>query len=235
MDLSPLVLYEDNHLIALNKPAGLLSQEDRSGSPDLLSLTREWIRIRDKKPGNAFLGLLHRLDRNVEGVMLFAKTSKAAARISQQIRDRSFHKLYLACLEGDWSDPEGELVDFLIKDEKDRISRVTTRKTPEAREARLGFRRLRKITQGEAIYTLLEVELFTGRFHQIRVQFASRGYPLYGDRRYRARFAPQDRRIGLRSIRLTFRHPTTREEIAIDSPPQEGWPFVSEQPRVVFE
>lgn len=173
------ILYEDNHLLAVCKPAGLLAQEDYSGKTDLLTLCKEYLKREYHKPGNVFLGLLHRLDKPVSGVMLLAKTSKAASRISDQIRRRTVEKSYLAVVNGSLP-PEGKLIHYLLKQEKQNISHVASSRAEGAKRAELIFRTL----QRKEGVSLVEIDLITGRSHQIRVQFAEEGFPLWGDHKY---------------------------------------------------
>lgn len=175
------VIYEDNHLLVVIKPAGLLSQEDHSGAPDILTLAKSWIEKRDQKPGRAWMGLVHRLDRPISGVMVLAKTSKAASRISEQIRQRTVSKTYLLVCHG-VPEPAGEWSHLLKKDPQSNTSRVVLTSEKGSKSSKLRFQRL--ATTGTKEASLVHVELITGRSHQIRVQFAHMGYPLLGDRKY---------------------------------------------------
>jgi 23S rRNA pseudouridine1911/1915/1917 synthase len=209
------VLYEDNHLIAVNKPAGMLVQGDASGDTSLMDLTREYIRNKYRKPGNVFLGLLHRLDRPVSGVVLFAKTSKAASRISEQLRSRAVQKMYWALVHGRVKPPSGRLTSYLLKGVT-KVSLVGEEEA-SAQKALLTYRTLRSM-KGKS---LLEIQLHTGRKHQIRAQLAGLGYPVEGDVKYGAPYGLQDKSIRLMARSLTVKHPTRDKRITIEAPPPE--------------
>jgi len=209
------VLYEDNHLIAVNKPSGVLVQADATGAVSLMDMTRDYIRNKHHKPGAVFLGLVHRLDRPVCGVVLFARTSKAASRISGQLRSRTVEKIYLALVHGEVSPPSGSLLSFLKQGEKK--VRQAGEGEAEAKEASLSYRKLRT-TKGK---TLLEIRLHTGRKHQIRVQLAGLGHPVEGDLKYGAPYALSRGAIRLAAFSLTFKHPTRDERITIKAPTPE--------------
>ncbi len=177
------VLWEDNHCLAVNKPAGLLSQGDATGAPSLVDFAKEYIKAKYHKPGNVYLGLLHRLDRPTSGVVLLAKTSKAAGRLSAQFRDGSIAKVYWAIVEGQPREHEGEWVDLLSKDTETNRVRVTQAPSLTTKEARLSYRVLRPWSG----YCKLELRPDTGRSHQLRVQLASRALPIVGDRKYGAK------------------------------------------------
>lgn len=210
------VLYEDNHLLVVNKPAGLLVQEDRTGDEDLLTLGKAYLKKAYDKPGNVFLGLVHRLDRPASGVMVLARTSKAAARLSEQFRSRTVEKRYLALVEGAPTGG-GVLVDHLAK--LDRSVEVVPPTHPEAQRAELAWRPV--ATRGER--TLVEVELRTGRAHQIRVQLAHQGSPIVGDFRYGARTELDGRNLALHCYRLGIVHPTRREPLDWSALPPPTW------------
>ncbi len=218
------VLFEDNHCLAVNKPAGLLSQGDASGDPSLVDLATSYLRTRYKKPGNVYVGLLHRVDRPTSGVVLLAKTSKAAGRLSAQFRTGTISKLYWAIVEGKPLEQEGEWVDLLEKDTRQNRSGVVLEESSSSREARVAFR----VLERWGAFTKLELRPATGRSHQLRVQLARRGLPILGDRKYGAatplkaldgRF-----RIALHARQLTFMHPTRLEAISVDAPVREDWP-----------
>lgn len=209
------ILYEDNHLLAIQKPPGLLSQEDYSGKPDVLTLCKQYLKIEYNKPGNAFLGLLHRLDKPVSGVMLLAKTSKAASRISQQIRERSVNKTYLAVVEGK-TPKNGFYSHFLKKNKNSNRVRVVSGSTKRAKEAQLTFQ---TVTHFER-FSVVKIHLLTGRPHQIRVQFSKEGFPIWGDEYYGK---PQNGNIALHAYRLTITHPTLNKSLSITAnPPESG-------------
>jgi len=216
------ILYEDNHLISVYKPSGVPVQPDASGAVSLMDMTREYIRKKYSKPGNVFLGLVHRLDRPVSGVVLFAKTSKAASRISEQIRSRTPEKVYLALVHGEVRPPSGSLVSFLKKGEK-KVHTVGEGEE-EAKKASLSYRTLRSAKRK----TLLEIRLHTGRKHQIRVQLAASGHPVEGDVKYGAPYALSGGGIRLTALSLTFEHPTRKERITIMAAAPE-WMLNSKQ------
>ncbi len=211
------ILYEDNHLLVVHKPAGLLSQEDHTGRPDLLNLCKEYIKDRYEKPGNVFLGLLHRLDKPVSGVMVFAKTSKAASRISGQIRTRKVKKTYLAVLDGD-PPPNGVLEHHLLKNHKSNMTEVVSSAQKKSKLAKLSFQTIAR-TDGLA---LVDINLETGRAHQIRVQFAEIGTPVHGDKRYGKSTSVS---IALHAHKFRLLHPTLKEEreFVAPLPKQAPW------------
>ncbi len=206
----PVVLYEDNHLVAVYKPAGLLVQGDASGAPTLMDAVKAWLARTYGKPGNVFLGLLHRLDKPVAGVIVFAKTSKGASRLSQQIRDRAVEKTYEALVEGRL-EGEGTLVHHLAED--DGFVTAHDRPGPGRKEARLRWRAIGP--RGDA--TLVEIDLETGRKHQIRAQLARVGHPIRGDRRYGAR-AEFPNGIALVAVRLRFVAATGGAQVTVALP-----------------
>jgi len=220
------VLYEDNHLIAVVKPPGMLSQADGTGAPDILTAVKDDLKTRYNKPGNVFLGLVHRLDRPAGGAMLLAKTSKAASRLSDAVRNRSFVKGYVACTAGVPSPRGATLVHYLRKDPKTNIVTAHPRPLPDAKEASLTY----SVVAASGGRALVAVHLHTGRPHQIRVQMAAIGCPLAGDRKYGA---PEGARMhetaALWSAYIGLVHPVTKEWLEIRSlPPREGvwaaWP-----------
>jgi 23S rRNA pseudouridine1911/1915/1917 synthase len=197
------VLYEDNHLLAVLKPAGVLVQRDRSGDPSLMDAVKQYIKKKYGKPGDVYLGLVHRLDRPVSGVVLFARTSKAASRLSRLWRSRSVTKIYWALVHGAMRPATG-------------TSRVETgfEGAKGVQEATLSYRTLRWTES----HSLLEIRLHTGRKHQIRVQLAAAGCPIVGDVKYGAPSSPDDRRLCLTARSITFTHPTRGEETTIEAP-----------------
>jgi 23S rRNA pseudouridine1911/1915/1917 synthase len=206
------LLYEDNHCIAVFKPAGLLTVGDRTGDVSLVDLVRDDLRHRYQKPGNVFVGVVHRLDRPVAGVVLFARTSKAAARLAEQFRTRRVTKIYQALVEGRVAAREGTLVDQLVKDRRSNVVSRATEANRAAKEGSLTFRRL----QGFADSTLLEIEPRSGRSHQIRVQLAAAGHPIVGDRKYGSKRAFPDG-IALRAVRLVFEHPVRKVPVCVEA------------------
>jgi 23S rRNA pseudouridine1911/1915/1917 synthase len=209
------ILYEDNHVLAVNKPPGMLVQGDRTGDLCLLDAMKDFIKERDSKPGNVFLGLPHRLDRPTSGVVLLAKTSKALTRLAASFRDRETDKVYWAVVENKPVPEEGELEDWLRKDGKTNTSRRAKSGDPGAKEARLRYRLLGASQR----YWLVEVELLTGRHHQIRVQLSGMGCPIKGDLKYGARRANPGGGIHLHARRLEVCHPVGDERLVITAPP----------------
>lgn len=215
------ILYEDNHLLVVEKPVNIPSQGDSSRDPDLLGILKADLKIRYKKPGNVYLGLVHRLDRPVGGVMIFAKTSKAASRLSQQIRTAEFKKLYLAVIHGCPSKTSGELKHYLLKDRRTNIVKAVSEGTPGAKLAALDYQVLG--SKGEL--SLVKVNLHTGRSHQIRVQLSTMGHPLYGDQKYGADVNSPGQQIALWSAEIVCTHPTTQEEMVFSAIPPKDYPW----------
>jgi 23S rRNA pseudouridine1911/1915/1917 synthase len=216
------VLYEDNHLLVVNKPARLPTQGALPGTPSLVSQAKEYLRRKYNKPGNVYLGVVSRLDSAASGVVVFARTSKAAARLNDQFRNRTAEKTYRAIVEGSIEPPAGELVDFLAKDERQQrmviVPAGSASKTAEdAKEARLAYRRLKTFSET----SLLEIELETGRKHQIRVQLASRGYAILGDRKYGSKRHFSG--IALHCCKLVIEHPVSKQRLKFESNPPTSW------------
>ena len=209
------VLYTDNHLLVVQKPAGMLVQGDRTGDTSLLDCAREYIKGKFNKPGNVYLGLVHRLDRPTSGVVAFALTSKAAKRLSEQFRVGSVRKIYWALVEGK-APTEGTLVDRVRR--HGRTSHLV--KGTGGQHAELSFRRLR-YRKG---VSWIEVELATGRHHQIRVQFAHRGYPVIGDFRYGSKVKFGQKALALHARSLTINHPTQKEDMTFMAGLESFWP-----------
>ena len=195
------IIYEDNHLLIVEKPINIPVQEDSSGDLDFLTMLKDFIKKRDKKLGNVYLGLVHRLDRPVGGIMVFAKTSKCASRLSEQVRTRTLKKTYYAIVEGK-IDKEGTFKDYLLKDTKTNIVRVDK----NGKEAILDY----KLIDYKDNLSLVKINLKTGRSHQIRVQFSSRNHALYGDNKYNKN-AKVGEQIALFAKSLELTHPTTKE------------------------
>ncbi|WP_169974253.1 RluA family pseudouridine synthase [Tautonia rosea] len=218
--MRPVVLDEDNHCLALNKPSGMPTQGDESGSESLVDWAREDLRVRYQKPGNVFVGLVHRLDRPVSGVVVLGKTSKGASRLSAQFRDGTVEKVYWAIVEGSPKEDAGTWTDRLIKDEAKNVVRVGA----GGKEAVLAFRVLER-WKGQS---WLEVRPISGRSHQIRVQLASRRLPIVGDLKYGAsgRLSASDggHRIALHARSLRFKHPTTSAATLVVAPVPSDWP-----------
>lgn len=200
------MIYEDNHLLVAFKPPGMLSQSDETGDVDLLTLSKQWLKQRYQKPGKVFLGLVHRLDRPASGLMVFARTSKAAARLSTQFRDRLVEKRYWAVVQGTLRG-SGSMEDYLIKN--GRLSSVVPAHVPRAKRAVLQWEAL----EHQAETTLVDIRLQTGRAHQIRCQFASRNHPLVGDLRYGAERVWDGRNLALHAWLLALDHPTRKERL----------------------
>lgn len=227
-DAGPLeVLCEDGPVLAVNKPAGLLTQGVPIGIPTLEAQVKEYLKQRYAKPGNVYLGIPHRLDRPVSGVVVFARNSKAAARLAEQFRERQVRKVYWAVVEGRPEPDFAELTDWLRKVPEVARAEPATAKTPGARECRLAYRTLRPVTGG----TLVEVELGTGRMHQIRAQLALHGWPVVGDREYGARTRlvsgeiadPRQEPIALHARSLTILHPVRYTPLTIEAPLPSSW------------
>jgi 23S rRNA pseudouridine1911/1915/1917 synthase len=211
------ILYEDNHLLAVNKPAGLPTMGVASDAASLVRAAKESLKQRYDKPGNVYLGVVSRLDSVVSGVVLLARTSKAAARLAEQFRGRTVEKTYWAVTAG-VPEKAAELVDWVTKDERAQRMIVAAGSTPGAQQAVLHYRLLRPVERG----SLLEVRLITGRKHQIRLQLSAHGHPVLGDRKYGSalRFSPG---IALHARRLVVDHPTRHEPIEITAPLPASW------------
>ncbi len=215
------VLYEDNHLLAVNKPAGLPTMGTPPGRPTLLAIAKNYIKQKYHKPGNVYLGIMSRLDAPVTGIVLLARTSKAARRLTEQFREAAVEKLYWAIVEGSVAQARGSCVDWIGPDERHRRMHVVEAANSGAKLARLSFRRCRFVRHD----SLLEVELHTGRKHQIRLQWAHRGHPILGDRKYGSR-RPWPDGIALHSRHLTITHPTTARRLELEAPVPGAWhPF----------
>ncbi len=216
------VLFEDNHLVAINKPAGLLSMGDETGDPSAVDVIKAYLKAKYQKPGEVFLGVVHRLDRPVSGVLVFARTSKAASRLSDQFRQHHLQKTYLALVSPAPTLKQQSLVDWLIKNPATNVSSVVPAATSGAKECRLSFETL----GSHAAAALLKIVPETGRGHQIRVQLSHAGYPIIGDKKYGSKeaFGPE---IALHAHRLTITHPTLKTEMTIEAPTPPSW-----QPRL---
>lgn len=210
------ILYEDNHLLAVNKPAGLLTQPSGTSQVSLEALCKVWIKEKYQKPGNVFLEAAHRLDKPVSGVVLFARTSKALPRLHALLRERKASKIYLALVERPPDPPEGILEHALLHEEHQ--ARVVPTGTPQAQLARLRYKLIRKAKQGY----LLEIELETGRYHQIRAQLAAIGLPIIGDSRYGSNKSLSVDQIALHHLRLEITHPVTQAQLQLVAP-APGW------------
>lgn len=221
MEIDIPILFEDNHLLVAEKPQNILSQGDQTGDKDILTLLKEDLKIRHNKPGNVFLGLVHRLDRPVGGAMVFAKTSKAASRLSDQIRTRGFNKIYLAVIHGKPKEDKGTLRHYLLKDEKTNMVSAVDKTIKGAKEAILDY----KVISTVKDFSLVKINLHTGRSHQIRVQFSTIGHPLYGDQRYGQEVNKIGQQIALWSNEITLEHPTLKENMTFTSSPHNVEPW----------
>ncbi len=209
------VIYEDNHLLVVEKPINIPTQEDNTKDKDLLTILKEYIKEKYNKPGNVYLGLVHRLDRPVGGIMVFARTSKAASRLSEQVRNKTFKKTYNAVVIGNIENT-GKLKDNLLKDEKRNIVKIDK----NGKEAILNFIKLNYKNN----MSLVEINLKTGRSHQIRVQMAHHGYPLFGDQKYN-KTAKVGEQIALFAKKIEFIHPTTNELLTFELDLPNRYPF----------
>lgn len=209
------VIYEDNHLLVVEKPINIPTQEDNTKDKDLLTILKEYIKEKYNKPGNVYLGLVHRLDRPVGGIMVFARTSKAASRLSEQVRNKTFKKTYNAVVIGNIENT-GKLKDYLLKDEKRNIVKVDEK----GKEAILNFKKL----NFKDNMSLVEINLETGRSHQIRVQMSHHGYPLFGDQKYNKN-AKIGEQIALFAKKIEFVHPTTNELLTFELDLPNRYPF----------
>ena len=209
------VIYEDNHLLVVEKPINIPVQEDNSKDEDLLNILKDYLKVKYNKPGNVYLGLVHRLDRPVGGVMVFAKTSKCASRLSDQVRTNKFNKIYNAVVMDKIND-EGRLVDKLLKDTKNNIVKVDK----NGKESILNYRRLDTIGN----LSLVEIKLETGRSHQIRVQMAHNGNPLYGDQKYN-KDAIVGEQLALFAKKLEFYHPISNVLLSFELSLPDRKPF----------
>lgn len=215
-DLDPLILFADNHLLAVNKPAGLLTQDSGTGRRNLEDWAREWVRMDKQKEGNVFLNAVHRIDRAVSGVVLFARTSKALSRLNEDIRGRRCRKIYHALVEGTPPGPEAELVHWLTHEH--HRAEVCREKDKGAQRAVLYFHTVKCMES----LTLLEIRLETGRYHQIRAQLAAIGCPVAGDVKYGAGTGSGETDIALHHVRLEITHPVRREPISFEAPYPAG-------------
>ena len=213
------VIYEDNHIIVVEKKPNIPSQSDKTGDIDMLTIVKEYIKEKYNKPGNVYLGLVHRLDRPVGGIMIFAKTSKSASRLSNQVREKIFKKEYLAVVDGKPAPEKGTLEDYLYKDERNNISKVVKKEKKNAKLAKLDYE-LVKHNEIKNL-SLLKINLHTGRHHQIRVQLSNFGHSIFGDQKYGKR--GKGKQIALWAYKLTIEHPITKEKMEfVDYPEPNG-------------
>ncbi len=212
--LQDRILYEDNHLLIVNKRAGEIVQGDQTGDNPLLELVRDYIRVKGNKPGNVFCGLVHRIDRPVSGAVIYAKTSKALSRMCEMVKNRAVRKIYWAIVEG-VAPEQGRLVHYMQKNERLNKSFVSEAEKPGMQRAELEFRRIGASER----YSLLEVELHTGRHHQIRAQLSAIGHPIKGDLKYGAKRSNEDGSIALHARRLMFEHPVSHQALDVLAEP----------------
>lgn len=211
------VLYEDNHIIVVEKPVNIPSQADKTGDIDMLTIIKACLKEKYNKPGEVYLGLIHRLDRPTGGVMVFAKTSKAASRLSEQVRNKEFEKKYLCIVDGKLEEKNGTFRDYLLKNERTNTSKVVEAKTKNAKEAILDYEVLKY--NEEINLSVIKILLRTGRHHQIRVQFAHRNHSLYGDQKYGTR--GRGKQLALWAFSLSFKHPITKERLNFEDYPEK--------------
>lgn len=213
------ILYEDNHLIAVNKAPGEIVQGDKTGDKPLSDTLKEYIKLKYNKPGEVFLGVPHRLDRPTSGVVLFARTSKALVRLNEMFKNHdAMRKTYWAIVQGAPKQPEARLENYLVRNEQQNKSYIAK---PGAKDAKLAVLTYRTLTRGDH-YSLLEVELLTGRHHQIRCQLAAIGCPIKGDLKYGAKRSNPDGSISLHARQITFVHPVRKEQVTIAAPVPDG-------------
>lgn len=208
------VVYEDNHIIIVNKQSGEIVQGDKTGDTPLSDIVKQYIKEKYNKPGNVFLGVVHRLDRPVSGLVVFAKTSKALSRLNEMFRTGDVHKTYWAIVKKNDIAPEATLTDWLTRNERQNKSYAHNREVPGAKKAVLSY----KVRSMSDNYILLEVRLMTGRHHQIRCQLAHMGCPIKGDLKYGSPRSNPDGSISLMSRRVEFVHPVSKETIAVEAP-----------------
>ncbi|TXK74661.1 RluA family pseudouridine synthase [Paenibacillus sp. N3.4] len=219
------ILFEDNHILVVEKPVNMPTQEDDSRDLDLLNALKDDLKERHNKPGNVYLGLVHRLDRPVGGVMVFAKTSKAASRLSDSVRTRALDKTYIAVVHGKPSQPSGTLRHWLLKDTRTNTVSVVREGQQDAKEAVLDYKLIGSVDG----LSLIQIKLHTGRPHQIRVQLAAIGCTLYGDQRYGSSVNKPGQQLALWATALAFEHPTLKEKLSFRSLPplQHPWMLFS--------
>lgn len=212
------VVYEDNHIIIVNKEAGEIVQGDKTGDTPLSEMVKEYIKEKYKKPGNVFCGVVHRIDRPVEGLVIFARTSKALERLNRMLRDGEIHKTYHALVEGKVTQAEGALENYLVSDGRINKTFIAKKENPNAKLSKLNYR---TIAVGER-YSLLEINLLTGRKHQIRAQLSAIGHPIKGDLKYGARRSNPNGGISLQAHKIEFIHPVSKEPISVELPEIEN-------------
>lgn len=209
------VLYEDNQIIVVEKEPNIPSQQDKTGDLDMLTIVKQYIKEKYNKPGEAYIGLVHRLDRPVGGVMVFARTSKSASRLSEQVRNKTLQKTYIATVDGKIESKTGILEDYLYKDERNNISKVVGKEKKNAKLAKLEYEVINYDEKRDL--TTVKIKLYTGRHHQIRVQFANFGHSLYGDQKYGTR--GKGKQIRLWASEIVFEHPVKKTIMKFESKP----------------
>ena len=220
------VLFEDNHIIVVEKPVNIPSQGDKTGDEDMLSIIKTYIKEKYNKPGDVYLGLIHRLDRPTGGVMVFAKTSKSASRLSEQVREKQIEKKYLCIVDGKLENEKGTFKDYLLKNERTNTSKVVSKDTKNSKEAILDYEVVKY--NEETNLSLVKIKLHTGRHHQIRLQFASRNHSLYGDQKYGTR--GRGKQLCLWAYSLSFIHPVKKERMSFEDYPEHigSWKILDE-------
>ena len=213
------IIYEDNQIIVVEKEPNIPSQSDKTGDIDMLTMVKQYIKEEYNKPGEAYAGLVHRLDRPVGGVMVFARTSKAASRLSEQVRNKTLKKIYIAVVDGEIKEKSGVLEDYLYKDERNNFSKVVSKDKKNSKFAKLEYEVIDYDEKRDL--STVKIKLHTGRHHQIRVQFANAGHSLYGDQKYGTR--GKGKQIRLWAYELEFEHPVKKEMMTFKSIP----PFVN--------
>ena len=209
------VIYEDNQIIVVEKEPNIPSQSDKTGDMDMLTMVKSYIKEKYNKPGEVYIGLVHRLDRPVGGVVVFARTSKAASRLSEQVRNKTLKKTYIATVDGEIENKQGFLEDYLYKDERHNMSKVVNKDKKNAKLAKLDYEVLNYDAKRQL--SVVKINLHTGRHHQIRVQFANFGHSLYGDQKYGVR--GKGKQIRLWAYKLELEHPTKKEIMTFESEP----------------
>lgn len=219
--MSLKVIYEDNHLLVVSKPVNMPVQADASKDLDLLTQSKAYIKEAYHKPGDVYLGLVHRLDRPTGGALVFARTSKAASRLSKELRNNHFERGYLAVIHGHLENEHGTLKNYLYKDKQKNIVSVMPEQTPQAKYAQLDY----QVVAETDAFSLVRVQLKTGRSHQIRVQFSHLGHPLYGDQKYGQNINQPGQQLALWDNHLAFHHPTLKKRMAFNTNPPATYPW----------
>ncbi len=209
------IVYEDNHLVVVNKRAGEIVQGDKTGDKPLSEAVKEYLKVKYNKPGNVFCGVVHRIDRPVWGLVIFARTSKALERLNRMLRDGEIHKTYWALVEGQPAQTEATLENYLVSDGRINKTFISDKNNPEAKLSKLEYK---TVATGDR-YSLLEVNLLTGRKHQIRAMLSGIGHPIKGDLKYGAKRSNRDGGISLQARHIEFIHPVSKEQLSLTAPP----------------